>query len=395
MNKDRTRPVQIMDFRGTYKGGGGPDKTILLSAHIHDKAKVHVLVAYLRDPRDSIFEIGDRARKLGLDYIEFNDRHLLDLKCLRLLHSATKSRNIEVLHAHDDKTMLYAWLLKLLNPKLRIVYTCHLLLEYGRQDFYNLRAYLLYLLRQSVAYHITKRFLKPIMAVSEATRKQLLQQGFKNGQVVVLHNGIDIDTWMRKNGHPILRSELGLRSDELLVGTVARIDQQKDFPTFFAVAKTVKSRVPNCRFVIVGDGKEDELSKTKSLAKDLGLAEYLHFTGHRNDLLDIYASLDLFLMTSVAEGLPNTVLESMAMAVPVVSTSVAGVPELVLDGITGYLCPIGNTDALSNRVVDLLINRNLRQSFSDASRERIIQNFSFRDRVRKLEELYQYYAQAR
>ena len=230
--------LKIMDFRGTYKGGGGPDKTILNSAKMHDSKRVSVLVTYLRDPLDKEFQITDRARQMGIPFVEVLDRRLLDISCLIELHGLVKKHDIEMIHAHDDKTLLYGWLLKMINPGLIIVFTCHLLVDYDRNDFASLKGYLNYLLRDKIAVTLMKGFLKPIMAVSGATKKQLINRGFSEKEISVLYNGINIDTWKRSDRHnPVLRKELNIGKDDFLVGTVARISYQKDFSTFIRVGQ--------------------------------------------------------------------------------------------------------------------------------------------------------------
>ena len=386
------QPIRIMELRGTYKGGGGPDKTILLSAQKHDKGRIFVVVTYLRDPRDREFEITERAKKHGVLFEEIHDRTIFDLSCVAKLNGLIKRYQFELLHAHDDKSLLYGWLLKIINPRLKIIYTCHLYLDYKRSDFSSQVTYLNYLLRKRASSFLVKRFLRPIMAVSEATKEQLIKDGLREDEIIVLHNGIDVEFWKQNSGYPVLRDEMQLGTDELLVGTVARIDYQKDFRTFFGVVKLVKLHVPRARFVVVGDGKGDELEKIKESAKEFGLSQDVCFTGHRNDLLNVYSSLDLFLMTSIKEGLPNSILEAMAMGVPIVSTAVDGVPELVVENETGYLCPMGDVETLSSRVITLLEDRNLRGQFARAGRKRITENFSFEKRVKELESFYEYYA---
>jgi len=113
-----------------------------------------------------------------------------------------------------------------------------------------------------------------------------------------------------------------------------------------------------------------------------------HFTGHRNDLIDIYASLDVFLMTSVTEGMPNTLLEAMAMGLASVATKVGGIPELLPDGEGGFLAPAGDAQALAAHVIMLLQDGALRERLQQAARARIEGFFSFARRVRKMEEYY-------
>ncbi|NOY53150.1 MAG: glycosyltransferase family 4 protein [Deltaproteobacteria bacterium] len=381
-----------MDVRGTYKGGGGPDKTILHSAAMHNSSKVEVLVTYIRQPEDREFRIADMARQLGIDYVDFVDRNLLDRKCIGSLRRVVRQRRITLVHTHDDKTLLYGALLKYLVPGLRIMHTCHSHAEYDRESFAKTVAYLRFLFRKRFILWLMKRHALPILTISEDTRQRLIRGGLKENDVQVLYNGIDIASWSRSLAEPVLRKELNLAKGDLLVGTVARITYDKDLPTFFEVVRQVTARMPNVKFVVVGDGLGNELEKAKSDAAGMGLGHVVHFTGHRTDLSDIYASFDLFLMTSRTEGLPNTILEAMALEVPVVSTDVGGIPEVVLGHETGLLCPAGDTASLADAVTELLQRPQLRSRMGRMARQRIQNRFNFRKRVQQLEAIYLYFA---
>lgn len=382
-------PVKVMDFRGTYKGGGGPDKTVLNSAYLHDSNYVDIRVVYIRDPRDQEFQIGDRARSMGLNYTEFEDRRFFDWRCIRQLAAFVKREEIQVLHSHDDKTSLYGVFIKWLVPSVKIIFTVHLHTPLQRQNYASNLAYLKAKLRRGAVIWLLKRYKSPVMAVSDHTRQSLASDGLPLGRSICLRNCIDIDVWQRSAGQPVLRSELLLPEDTILVGTVARIAQRhKDLPTFYKVAAEVCAQQENVRFAIVGDGHGDLLDLARQQVKELGLQDKLFFTGHRNDLFDIYRSFDLFLMTSSTEGMPNTVLEAMAMEVPVVSTRVAGVPELVDDGVSGLLCPIGDVSSLSDAVLELVRDEDKRNTFARQGRMRIEAQFDFRKRVKALEHYY-------
>ena len=377
-----------MDFRGTYKGGGGPDKTILNSAYLHDKIKVDVLVVYIKQPDDHEFQIRSKAEQLGLKYTDLADRSVFDLKCLWELRRLVKENRIQVLHTHDDKTLLYGVALRFLVPSLRLLHTCHSHEEYGKTTFSGRLAWYRFRLRKRVLGRLMKCHHKPVLAVSEDTRQRLVRSRLDPGNVEVLANGIDLEAWNRNGAQPALRHEFGLRSDQQLVGTVARITYDKDLPTFFAVAESVNRQKPGTVFVIVGDGYGDELAMAREEIHRRGLEKIVRLTGHRTDLKHIYASLDLFLMTSLTEGMPNTVLEAMAMELPVVSTNVGGLPELVENNACGLLLPVGDVDALSRAVTDLLTNSSRRKNFGHAARKRVEEKFNFRHRVRKMEDYY-------
>ena len=383
---------RVMDLRGTYKGGGGPDKTVLNSAAQHDPMRVHVLVTYLRQPDDHEFQIPEMARRLGINYVDVTDASSLDRNCLRELKRLLVEHELGVIHAHDDKTLLYAWLLKLTNPGLRIMYTCHSHAVYRRDQFPGLKPYLAFKLRQRIQIFLMRRYRAPVITVSHDTKKRLVANGVTGKRVAVLHNGIDIDYWRREAGRPVLREELGITSGTFLVGTVARITFDKDLPTFYRVAEEVARRNSRVAFVVVGDGYGDELPKARAEVARLGLENVVLFTGHRNDLRDIYASFDLFLMTSLTEGMPNTLLEAMALGVPSVSTRVGGIPELLEHGREGFLAPVGDARGLADAVLGLIDDPALLASCGAACRRRIEQQFSFSRRVRTMEDYYGWFA---
>jgi glycosyltransferase involved in cell wall biosynthesis len=383
-------PVRVLDFRGTYKGGGGPDKTILNSAVKHDKSRVYVQVLYLRDPTDKEYSIDTWAASLGVNYLEVFDRKLIDLRCIREIKEIIKEQKLTLIHAHDEKTLLYGWMIQKTMPEVRIMYTCHLHSPYVRKDFNKLKGFLNFKLRRKVNIWLMKRYHKPLLAVSHHTKKCMVADGLQDSDIQVLHNGIDIDVWQAELGQPVLREELGISADDWLVGTVARIAaQHKDLPTFYRVAAKVCKRLPSVKFVIVGDGHGEEMAKAQKLVTDLGMEKNIFFTGHRTDLLDIYRSFDLFLMTSLTEGLPNTVLEAMALKIPVVSTAVAGVPELVVENKTGFLSPIADVNGLADHVIAVLGDRKKMRECGEAARAHIEQGFSFADRVRAMENYYE------
>ncbi len=385
----QSKPIHVMDLRGTYKGGGGPDKTILNTAVQHDCSRVNVVVTYLRNPNDEEFDIHIKASSLGINYVDVYDKKLLDFSCLAGLKSLIKQHGITIIHAHDDKTLLYGWLLKLYDSRLRIMYTCHSHSCYSRNDFHNLISYYKYSIRERSKIFLMKRFSKPIITVSEDTRKRLIKNGISPNDVEVLYNGIDTEYWKKDKGKSVLKEELAAPLNGHLVGTVARITYDKDLATFYEVARTVSSQVDHVIFVIVGDGYGSELEEARNKVTQLGLEDIVKFTGHRNDLFDVYSSFDLFLMTSLTEGLPNTVLEAMVLSIPVVSTSVGGVAELVVHNETGFLSNKGDVNSLSQHVINLLKNEQKMFEFGIAARQRIEKHFSFSQRVKKMEEYYE------
>ena len=382
-------PVRVMDFRGTNKGGGGPDKTVLNSAALHDRSKVDVLVTYLRNPQDEeFFQITRMAEERGIKFVAVDDRSKFDWRCLLELRRLIRKHAIQVLHTHDEKTLLDGFLLRLMCPGLRLLHTCHSHADYGRNQFDQASQWYKFLLRKWLVVALMRCHHKPILTISENTRQRLVHSGLRPEQVVVMANGVDTEYWRRRGAEPVLRREFGLQDGQMLVGTVARIDFDKDLPTFYEVAARVARQRPGTVFVIVGDGYDNKLQEARTEIEAREMSEVIRFTGHRTDVLNIYRSFDLFLMTSLTEGMPNTVLEAMALELPIVSTRVGGVPELIEDGQCGLLAPIGDADGLAAAVSSLLDDSQRRLQFGQAARARVEEKFDFAKRVVSLELYY-------
>ena len=373
--------VRLLELRNTYKWGGGPDKTVLLSAERHDRSRVGVVVAYIRDVRDHEFSIGEKARAKGLTFYEVEERSKFDLRVLKKLKHIILAHDINLVHGHDYKSDLMAYLLRLWlrNRNIKLVSTAHAWVMLGWKGAFYRRMDL----------ELMRRF-DHLIAVSQATKQEMVTGGVPSGLISVIHNGIDTEYWSPKHVRGSLRDELGIQKAYPVIGYVGRIMPEKDLETWLRAAAIVARKFPEAQFVLVGEGKDDRTARQlKRLAGDLGIAARTHFTGYRFDLLPVYAAFDIFLLTSRREGLPNSILEAMALALPVVTTDVAGARELVANGCTGYVLPQGDHAGLARALITLAENDQLRLQLSQFGRERVKRDFSFESRITRIESLYE------
>jgi glycosyltransferase involved in cell wall biosynthesis len=229
-----------------------------------------------------------------------------------------------------------------------------------------------------------------LIAVSHMTRQNLVAAGLPASAISVIHNGIDTQVWSTQQANPDLRSMLGQGRHFPIVGYVGRITREKDLPTWLRAAALVERRYPKARFVLVGDGKDDLLlHDLRRLATDLGISDHVFFYGYQENPRPFYAMFDVFMLSSVTEGLSNSILEAMAMDLPAVVTKVGGNEELVIDGQTGYLVPQGDAAGLAHAVIALAQNDQVRERMGEAGRRRVEREFSFADRLQHVENLYE------
>jgi glycosyltransferase involved in cell wall biosynthesis len=373
--------VRLLELRNTYKWGGGPDKTILLSAERHDRERVEVVIAYIRDVRDHEFRITDKARARGLTFYEIEERGKLDLQVLHSLRDIVIRHGINIIHAHDYKSDLFAYLLRRqLCRHLILMSTAHAWVMVGLRGAIYRRLDL----------WLMRRF-DHLIAVSHATKDEMCAAGVPSSLISVIHNGIDTKTWKPAQASPSLRKELGLDGAFPVIGYVGRIMPEKDLDTWLRAAALVSQKYPTARFVLVGEGKDSStLDQLKRLAAELGIAGRIYFPGYRENLVPVYAAFDLFVLSSRREGLPNSILEAMAMGLPVVTTDVAGAKELVLDGQTGYVSPQGDVHGIARALMALTDNEALRRRMGRSGQTRVEREFSFTARLQRIEALYEH-----
>jgi len=235
------------------------------------------------------------------------------------------------------------------------------------------------------------QFADCVLVNADAVRDWLIGDGYDASKIAVIRNGVDLARFDNLPPQIDLRRELGLADDRPLVGVVSRLTRLKGLEHFLEAAAIVRARVPDARFLVVGETSpmdRDYLRELQAYAVRCGVAGHVTFTGLRSDVPAVLASLTVSVMPSLNEALSNVVLESMAAGAPTVATRVGGTPEAVVDGVTGILVPPADSAALADAIVQLLSNPELAAHLGCAARARIADHFSVRRMVRATEDLY-------
>ncbi|MGQ9570401.1 MAG: glycosyltransferase [Thermodesulfovibrionales bacterium] len=224
-----------------------------------------------------------------------------------------------------------------------------------------------------------------ICNTQKASEILVKKYSFNAKKVFTVYNGIDVSAFMTKgNNNKSKQNKISSK----VVGTVGRLDPVKNHKLFLDVAKIIldSSKNNEVKFLIIGDGplKRD----LEEYAQKLGIADNVIFTGERTDIPALLKSMDVFVLTSYYEGMSNSIMEAMSAGLPVVATDVGGNSELVINGKTGFLCPLGDTYKLAERIIYLITNENEAKQIGENGEKRMTDDFGVERMVKQTELIY-------
>jgi glycosyltransferase involved in cell wall biosynthesis len=363
--------VVVLDARVVRGAGGGPEKTILGSPGFLADSGYRMLSAYLHAPDDPGFEqIRERARAKGAPLYSVPDRGPWDWRVVTHLLEICKHEQVAIWHGHDYKSNLLGLMLCRCWP-MRLVTTVHGWVERNR--------------RTALYFAIDKLCLPRydrVFCVSDDLRMACLAAGVSPERCRLLENGIDTGEFTRTLSTREAKQRLGYDPERPLIGAVGRLSDEKGFDVLLrAAAAGFDSDV-----VIAGEGPLRPA--LESLIAELGLSSRVRLLGFRSDTISLYQALDVFVLSSRREGLPNVVLEAMAMGVPVVATRVGGLLELVEPGRNGLLVEPDSVADLARAVERLLADSAQRSHLATEARRTIESRFSFQKRMDAIRHVY-------
>jgi glycosyltransferase involved in cell wall biosynthesis len=317
---------------------------------------------------DALGEVGAGLKRDGFAVHVLDRKGGLDLACGRNLRSILRQDDICLVHAHQYTPFFYATLARGLGSNPPLLFT-----EHGRHfpdcPSWKRRLYNRFCMRRG----------DRAVAVGRAVQNALVDnEGIPPRRIDVVYNGVDIHRFFAATPptRRAARAEMGLSETDFVVIQVARLDYLKDHATALHALEQLLAKEPRARLVLVGDGPErDSIEQQIERSR---LTEHVRLLGVRYDIEQLLAGADAFLLSSISEGIPVTLIEAMAARLPVVATDVGGVSEVVEDGRTGLLAPARSSEQLAAALVRLAESRQLRQELGARGLERALQLFSAR-----------------
>jgi glycosyltransferase involved in cell wall biosynthesis len=316
-------------------------------------------------------ELAVRARTQRLETLIVACRGKVDLGTIRFLHNYIKRHEINVVHTHGYKANLYG-LLASRGLSVPIIATCH---NWTRQTI-ALRIY------ACLDILILKRFAK-VVSVSMDVAERLRAGGLRDQRVTVIHNGVEVCAKDEKNEKHV---SCDFSTNETVIGAVGRLVPEKGFQYLFQAAPTIIEKFPHVKFLIIGEGPFRK--ELEDLSRDLGIQSHVVFTGKREDMKALYDRMDIFVLPSLNEGMPMSILEAMAAQRPVIGTAVGGVPALVIPEQTGLLVQPADSAGLTGALIRLMNDSDLRTSLAERAHKLVFENYSAQSMTTKYCSLY-------
>ncbi|HEY7055785.1 MAG TPA: glycosyltransferase family 4 protein [Vicinamibacterales bacterium] len=352
-----------IDTARTWRGG--QNQVLLTVLGLRAAGHRTILVAHAEG------ELRQRARE-GLELVPLAPKTEMDLSAAWRLSRLIKRLRPEVIHAHDPHAVaMSALALSMGSAGSRLP-----LIASRRVDFH---------LKGNALSRWKYRQVDWFVCASEAIRRMLVADGIPEAQALTVYEGIDLE---RAAAAPPaeLRADFWLPHDAPLVGNVAALVPHKGQKHLIDAAALVIQKVPDARFIIAGEG--ELRSALERQIKERRLEKHVFLTGFRPDVLSVHKALDLFVMSSVTEGLGSSLLDAMACEKAVVATTAGGIPEAVVDRETGLLVPPRDPEAMARAIVALLLDERARRTMASAGLRRVHERFSVERMVRDTLRVY-------
>ena len=389
------KPLRVMQLVSNLDIGGAQEVVRTLAENLNGAGCVSVVCTFEDGPlRVEIEALGipvevlSERRHSVLDFPRFLSE-VLQLR--RELLRVVNKYQIDVVQTHLLRSMDFLALSLRLNAGPRVYWTFHNSLFDLRKDHLNDHQWLLKPKRMShhLLYRLGSYWVNGLVAVSEDVKKSILEtmNGIPAEKISVILNCVDVSRYGKSINRNILRLGLGFVETDHLMTLVATFKRQKGHRFLLEALSSLVPQFPNLHVLFVGDGElRDDL---QSLTQKLNLEKNVHFLGMRQDIPEILAISDSFVLPSLWEGLPMALIEAMASGLPVVATDVSGTRQVMVPGETGILVVPGDADELADAITQLLTNPARAHAMGTSARQRVENLFSAQKQAREYMSLFE------
>lgn len=369
-----TKPITIAHLIAT-NFYGGPEKQIISHARNLDPSRYRfVLISFVEKGQPN--EIIDKASQLGIDLVELHVDHAFDPRAIFRLREILRDNKIDLLCSHGYKANVLGRLATWINGIPQIAISRGWTGENRKIKMYEA---------------LDKFFLRlnnHVVAVSHGQKEKILRLGIRQRSLSVIHNAIDLGSSKDdSNCERKIRADLGIPDDAMFVASAGRLSPEKNYAGMIEVANRVCSQRDDVYFAVFGEGFLRTDLETK--IRTLGLEGHFLLPGFSKNMQQVYREIDVFMLPSFTEGLPNVALEAFAAKKPVVATAVGGTPEVVQHGVSGYLTSPDDISGMAQHLIVLTSDADLRNNMGENGYKHISKHFSYAEQTKKYMRLYE------
>ncbi|MFT6735720.1 MAG: glycosyltransferase involved in cell wall biosynthesis [Polaribacter sp.] len=362
--------INVLHLRSSAGLYGAEHVILNLTQPATVKCKHHVVV--FENHLNSNEDFYRAAQERNIKITKLNCNSKLDLGSVFTLLKLLKKHQSNVIHCHDPKSVFYAFLATIFNKKIRKVVTMHGWVKNDSNMRFN-----------NFIEKLCLPFFNKIIAVSEEIKEKLISASLSKSKIIYIANAIDTNKFI-----PLIKSE-EIKSKTIKLLIVGRLSPEKGHTNLLTALSVLnKKSITSWQLTIIGDG---ELKDTlREQAEDLGLIKQVQFLGVKKNTLSYYQKNDIYVSSSLSEGMPLVVLEAMSCQVPVISTPVGAIPDLIKNSKGGMLSSNSSVEAIIECLEKmLLLTTDELEELALNARQYIVKNFSISTAIEQHESLYQ------
>jgi len=364
---------------------GGAQENTMYTADLLDRSryKVEIISGPQTGSEGSLIE-EVRARDIPLELIPELVREIdpvSDCIALLKLYKTIRKNKYSIVHTHSSKAGILGRLAAWLAGTPIIIHTVH---GWSFHDHMSPLIRKIYIYLERFIAHFTDVL---IVVTNRDINKGILNKIGRQEKYLLIRSAIPMDEFQRVDtDRSAIRVEFNIPEHAPVLGNVGRFSAQKNPLDWIKVAGLVKTAVPDCHFLLVGDGPLR--ADVENHIRNLGLQDCIMLTGLRRDVPRLMSAMDVFLLTSLWEGLPRVIPQAMLNGLPVIVTGVDGSNEAIEDGVTGFVCDPGDINSLADRCIELLKYPDRRSAMSSHASEFAKREFDLNNMINKIENIY-------
>ncbi|TCS91648.1 glycosyltransferase involved in cell wall biosynthesis [Keratinibaculum paraultunense] len=322
------------------------------------------------------------ALEAGIDIEVFKQKKRTDISVVKRLEEEIIRKDYDIIHCHGARANFIAMFLKN-KIKKPMITTIHSDYKLDFKDNFYKR--IVYTTLNSIA---LKKF-DYYIAISDTFKDMMESRGFEGDKIFTVYNGIDLESEIEYVSKEEFLKRYNISGEgKLIVGIIARLDAVKDHETFIKGAYKVLQQRKDVIFLIAGTGSEEK--RLKSLVKEMRIEDYIHFLGYVKDPYSFFNAIDINVLTSISESFPYVILEGARLKKTIISTNVGGINKLIKDGYNGWLIDVGDSNALAEKIIFFMENKEMIKTMGENLFKSVKENFSSKNMA---EEHYKIYKQ--